>query len=200
MADLTEPAEYSLTLPTPASIDLFQPLTKPIDKLTVGERGKGRRLGEESKKLRDLAIEGREIGDYKQNPGTAYSPALHEEIVAAYFREGCNLAAAARVVGVPYSTLQKWRSEYLSLAADLLEVEQIINEEAHGLFVRKVLNKRAHIPTWLIYWLKNHDPRYAEKPKQSQKRVEVVITDNTLKTPPRALPRTVGEVVKAEVI
>jgi hypothetical protein len=136
------------------------------------------------------------LGEYRA-PAVPYTPERHEEIVAAYFTHQGNLAAVARTLAIPYVDLVNWRRDHARLSADLQEVEQIITEEAHGLFMRKVLSPGNRIPAWLIYFLKNHDPRYNERGPQ-QKRVEVVITDNTFG--PRVIPRTVAQVVEAEVL
>ena len=132
--------------------------------------------------LKELAQRHRER-DYIHYKGhkTEYTPELHASIIRAYYRSKGNMAQTSRITQVPYGRIMKWRAQYPDFDRELREVWEILVEEVHGLYMERVMNPETHMPAWQIYFLKTHDPRYQEKPKQKQ--VQITITDDTLRSP-----------------
>jgi len=120
--------------------------------------------------------------------GLTLTPALITTIAEAYYRHRGSLSRAGQELGIPYQRLLGWRKDTPALAGLLRLGDALIAEQVHEQFMGKVLDATERNAVYKIFYLKNHDPRYAEKPKQILKKIE--ISDTTFKKP-KAIPATV---------
>ena len=115
-----------------------------------------------------------------------------EDLVESYYRQRGSLVLVARELGRPVQPLFQRRETDTALAAVLDLVDEIIRDEVHAQFMQKVLDPAERMPAWKIFYLKNRDRRYAERPKPSRA-VRLTIGDRRFANPPT-------DVVEAEVV
>jgi hypothetical protein len=104
-------------------------------------------------------------------------------ILESYYRNRGSLAGAARALGVSYYQLRKCVRRDAALKEALEAVWEFLKDEAHAQFMGKVLDPTEKNPTWKIFFLKNHDPRYEERKDGKGAKVTINIGDSNFEKP-----------------
>lgn len=104
---------------------------------------------------------------------------LEDRVAEEYYRARGSLSSVARIMRLPYRALKAIRQNDRELQTKLACVDEILSDEVHQQYMDHSLNPDERNPAWKIFFLKAHDPRYAEKVKQVK--VDVQISDSTFK-------------------
>ena len=137
-----------------------------------------------------------EVRRHRKDTGLAYTEAAGDQVLQALYESRGSLLTACRRLGLAYLTVQRWLRTEPSLREGRDLVDTFLLDDAHRLFMGKVLADKAP-PAFPIFFMKSRDPRYAEKGKGGGITVNVAVTDGTLTRPVRAIDATVTKALTA---
>lgn len=110
-------------------------------------------------------------------------------LLDSYYKNNGSMMKVATENGIPFTDLHHRRLQDHAFGKCLDLIDEMHKDEVHAQFMDKVKDGKERNPTWKIFYLKNHDPRYAEKAAKEARAPSVVINirDARFEQPPQII-------------
>lgn len=120
---------------------------------------------------------------------------LFDRILVKYYEHKGSMVPVCKELGVSYGSIKAWRAEFPEFGMAMQTVEQIIADEVHEQFMERVMTLDERNPAWKIFFLKSHDPRYADARKpQNPVQININIGDDTFRKLPEEVEKEIIDV------